>query len=498
MLLLATRSSGFGCGCPDRWGLAARAGKPDPPPATGRAERRRTGRLAAGAERSTGPSTDDRGRRTVLVTEAHAAETHRGGRRGRIRRSAPDAGTPPSQPTPVERLRPEAWLRIPGSLLGQRLERAPRRGVPGEPARPGQGALGQPAAQHLVAEHRPSASARSAGVVDQQPRLAVDARRRRGRRWPSRRRACRRRPPRSASCPSPRAASCWPRPRPGGTTPPARRRRRGPAGSIQSAAPSSSRSASRRRPLVALADDDRPQLGVVGLHLGQGAEQDVEALDRHQPPDGHDQRRRASAAARACSAASTPGGATRDPLGAQAEHVDDLAPRGLRQRDDPARAGRSGGATRRSTRSPSRASIGGRTMPHISACTWCRKTMRGPAVPQRREEGHAVPDLDQRVAGAVPHADALPGRTGEHGVAAGLAQHPVAVAGRARPVPRDGRGAEGDVEAGGGPARRDHVGVQLGAARLGVVEVTPGDEVDAADARPRRRWASTSRARSAS
>ncbi len=104
-----------------------------------------------------------------------------------------------------------------------------------------------------------------------------------------------------------------------------------------------------------------------------------------------------------------------------------------------------------------------------------------PAIPEGRQEGHPVPDLDQRVTRAVPHPDPLPGRTGEDGVPTGPAQHAVAVAGDGRRRAGDGRGAERDVETGGSPVGRHHVRVELRAPCLRVVEVAPGHEVDTPD-----------------
>ena len=112
--------------------------------------------------------------------------------------------------------------------------------------------------------------------------------------------------------------------------------------------------------------------------------------------------------------------------------------------------------------------------------------MRGPRYQSGRQEGHAVPDLDERVARPVTHADPLPRRAGEDRVASGPAQDPVAVAIERGGCAGHSRGPEGHVEPGVGPARRDHVRVQLRPAGLGIVEVAPRHEVDAPEAGPGR------------
>ena len=118
---------------------------------------------------------------------------------------------------------------------------------------------------------------------------------------------------------------------------------------------------------------------------------------------------------------------------------------------------------------------------HISACTWCRTTTCGPGGPERREERHAVPDLDQAVAAAVPaQRISLTGGAGEDDVAA----RPCGSPGSRRGVPCSGGPGPHEVrivhlDAGLGPQPGDRRGVDLGAAGLGVVEVAPGEQVDA-------------------
>src|SRR5207245_10738513 len=70
-------------------------------------------------------------------------------------------------------------------------------------------------------------------------------------------------------------------------------------------------------------------------------------------------------------------------------------------------------------------------------------------------------------------------------VAAGRADHAVAAAPRDVGLAGGGRGAHGDLGAGLGPALRDLGGVDLGAARLGIVEVAPREDADPPEARLR-------------
>ncbi len=107
--------------------------------------------------------------------------------------------------------------------------------------------------------------------------------------------------------------------------------------------------------------------------------------------------------------------------------------------------------------------------------------------PQRREERHAVPDLDQAVGSTVGVAHLGQRGAGEHQVATGLADHLVAVAPAVVRVALGPRGAHEDLDAGLGPQPGDGGGVDLGSAGLDVVEVAPGDHVDPVQARGRRR-----------
>ena len=115
----------------------------------------------------------------------------------------------------------------------------------------------------------------------------------------------------------------------------------------------------------------------------------------------------------------------------------------------------SGGASFDSTKLPNAARRGGSVICHISACTWCSHVDVRGARPQRREERHAVPDLDETVAPAVPAHHLAERGPGEHEVAAGLADHAVAVAPRHLRVPRGVRRAHGDLDARFGPERGD-------------------------------------------
>ena len=88
----------------------------------------------------------------------------------------------------------------------------------------------------------------------------------------------------------------------------------------------------------------------------------------------------------------------------------------------------SGGATRNSMRAPEpREARRQRHLPHRVVHVVQPRDARAPR-PQRREERHAVPDLDEPVARAVPTHHLAERGPREHHVAPGLADHPVAVA----------------------------------------------------------------------
>ncbi len=105
--------------------------------------------------------------------------------------------------------------------------------------------------------------------------------------------------------------------------------------------------------------------------------------------------------------------------------------------------------------------------------------------PDRREERHAVPDLDEPVARAVPTHHLAERGAREHEVAAGLANDAVAVA--PADLRRSGRvgGAHRHLDARLPPQFGDPRRVQLGAPGLGIVDVAPGQDRDAAQARGR-------------
>ncbi len=107
----------------------------------------------------------------------------------------------------------------------------------------------------------------------------------------------------------------------------------------------------------------------------------------------------------------------------------------------------------------------------------------GAAGPDRGKERHPVPDLDQTVPGPAAAQRAGHRCAREDRVPARLADHRVAVAvDGLRMAGRHGR-AQAHVDAGLRPQLRDLVGVQLRPARLGVVEITPGQHVHAAQSR---------------
>ena len=102
-----------------------------------------------------------------------------------------------------------------------------------------------------------------------------------------------------------------------------------------------------------------------------------------------------------------------------------------------------------------------------------------PSGPQRREERHAVPDLDEGVTRAVPAHHLAERRPREHHVPAALADDAVAV------TPRDGavsgrvRGSHRDLDPGLTPQGRHLRGVQLRPAGFGIVEVAPREHAHA-------------------
>jgi hypothetical protein len=206
-------------------------------------------------------------------------------------------------------------------------------------------------------------------------------------------------------------------------------------------------------------------------------DQPVPALDRGQPAHPDDQRRGVAGGARRGrgEAGVDPRGDDVDPLRAEADLDHLLLGRGregdhpaapVDDRGDPALHGV--------------ADLGqvGRQhhVPHV-AVDVVEHDDAGHGGPQRREERHAVPDLDQPVGAAVGLADLGQGGAGEDLVAAGLADDLVAVAAPVVGVALGPRRAHQHVEPGLGPQPGHGGGVDLGAPGLDVVEVPPGDHV---------------------
>ena len=174
------------------------------------------------------------------------------------------------------------------------------------------------------------------------------------------------------------------------------------------------------------------------------------------------------------------GGTTLTLRRAELEHGDDLAARRLRQRDDARCRRYSGGATRRSMSSPTRACHGRSTICHISAWTWWRKTMRGHRAHNGEKNGMPF-QISTRPSGRPRHqrhrepttrpsarpalAEAAQGAAGEDAVAPALAHHVVPVALEPGPDARRRRGPHGDVDPGAGPQRRHVMGVALRSRR---------------------------------
>ena len=169
------------------------------------------------------------------------------------------------------------------------------------------------------------------------------------------------------------------------------------------------------------------------------------------------------------------------PLGAEAE-VDQLLAGRLRRRDHLGapveRRGQAGleqppGAGERT---------GHDLVPHRSVDVVEDRDAR-PPVPDRREPRDAVPDLDERRRAPHPAGELGHRGAGEHAVAAPPADHVVAVATGLSRQPDARRRAMDDVQPGRRPAAHELVGVDLGSAGVGIVEVTPGQHVDPPNAR---------------
>ncbi|GIU87533.1 MAG: hypothetical protein KatS3mg009_2048 [Acidimicrobiia bacterium] len=167
-----------------------------------------------------------------------------------------------------------------------------------------------------------------------------------------------------------------------------------------------------------------------------------------------------------------------DAPGREPQPFDQLPLGGLRQRDD-----RRAPVQRRCDTELDRAPEAGeprreRHLPHRVVHV-VQPDHAGPARPHGREPRHAVPDLDERVARTVPAHHLAERGTREHEVAAGLADHAVAVAPRDLRAAGGVRGPHRHLDPGPSPQGRDVRGVDLRAPGLGVVEVAPGEHRDA-------------------
>src|SRR5438128_1294675 len=98
-------------------------------------------------------------------------------------------------------------------------------------------------------------------------------------------------------------------------------------------------------------------------------------------------------------------------------------------------------------------------------------------VPDRREERHAVPDLDQAVPPAGPYCLGQ-GRTGEHEESPASPDDPVSVTVHDRAATLRGRGPDRHIHTRLGPEPGHRRGVHLGAPGVVVVEIAPRQDAD--------------------
>ena len=231
-----------------------------------------------------------------------------------------------------------------------------------------------------------------------------------------------------------------------------------------------------------VADQPQAQVGDAPRGLQRRLEQQLEALDRRQPADGDDER------VRAC--AQPPGEKNvvdavvdrRHHRGAEAELR--AARRGSPPTASPSRCGgRTAGPAGLLEQPPGAGQRTGQDLvPHRAVDVVEDRDVR-PAVPHRREPRHAVPDLDQRVRAAhAPEPARRPpcGGTRGSGSPGGPPRSRCARSSAGRPTAADVRCTMS--RPGGGPAAHELVGVDLRAAGVGIVEVSPRQDVDPAHA----------------
>ena len=117
----------------------------------------------------------------------------------------------------------------------------------------------------------------------------------------------------------------------------------------------------------------------------------------------------------------------------------------------------------------------------MSRCTWCTHAMRGPRAHSGVRKGTPFQISTMPSRGPWPPEDLADHRGGEHHEPTVLAHDVVAVAVTLVGVALGVGGAHHDLDARLGPQGEDLGGVDLGAARLDVDQVAPGEDVDAAE-----------------
>ena len=120
-------------------------------------------------------------------------------------------------------------------------------------------------------------------------------------------------------------------------------------------------------------------------------------------------------------------------------------------------------------------------LPHLGMHVM-QKDHSGRATPQRREERHAIPDLDHAITGADLGAHARECGAGEDGVTAGPTVDGVAITVDLPGRTIDARCPFAHVDARVRPSPQHFVRVKLRPSRLGVLEIPPGHHVDSANA----------------